>query len=113
MACVTGFARAASAGDLSRVLAHCLPGGEDYEDIKRLFTTEGHPLRAMFAAVDADSPVGPVMQNMGTDDRLSITWRVTFARVFDIKGKTFEPGATFDLDATLKKSGPHWMIDNL
>ncbi len=112
-ACVTGFTRAASAGDLARVLAHCLPDGEDYEDIRSVFTREGHSFRPLFAALDADKPVVVVTQNTTTDNRLSITWRVTFGRAFEIEGKKFEPGSTFDLDATLKKSGQRWMIDNL
>ena len=42
-----------------------------------------------------------------------IAWRVTFKKDLTMEGHTFRAGDTFQLDATLRKSGGSWLIDGI
>jgi beta-lactamase regulating signal transducer with metallopeptidase domain len=112
---VVGFTKAAALGNAKLARAYFLPEGEDYDDIWKTLTAEPgqseYAGRIMMQAVDPGAPM-PILSKEGPDDRLKVIWRVTFAKGFEIEGKTFQTGSTYDFDATLRKTDKGWLIDN-
>lgn len=115
-ATVVGFTRAAAAGNAKLAQAHFLPGGVDYEDVLEVLTaapsSPSYPGRLMFESVDPQAPI-TVLSQEETEYGLAVVWRATFAKGFEIEGHKIEPGATYDFDATLRKTRKGWLIDNL
>ncbi|MHC4456320.1 MAG: hypothetical protein ACYS0I_04345 [Planctomycetota bacterium] len=112
---VISFTKAASTGKAELAQSCFLPGGVDYEDIKKALTAEPssqlYPARVMMEAVDEKEPI-TVVSKKKTPYGLEVVWQVTFKNSFTIEGHTVHPGDTYNFDATLKKSGNYWLIDN-
>lgn len=120
-ATVRSFTKAAATGNVGLAQACFLPGGVDYEDIREVLTADPsqvskHGFRMAMRAIDPDGPITVISRKSTSEDEISITWRVTLksAVSFTEGGKevTFKPGDTFDFDASLKKVGDRWLIDN-
>jgi len=115
-ATVRSFTKAAVLGEAKIVQACFLPGGEDYDDIRKVMEaspgTPAYEMKAMLAALDTEGEM-PIVKKAETQYGMKVVWRVTFKREFKPgKGPVFKVGSTYDLDATLKKSGNRWLIDN-
>jgi hypothetical protein len=116
-ATVRSFTKAAAHNEAQAVQACFLPGGEDYEDIRKMMEASpgspGYLMKGMLAALDTKATM-PIIEKKETRSGTKVVWRVTFKREFNAgKGQTFKAGSTYDLDATLKKRGDRWLIDNL
>ncbi len=120
-ATVRSFTKAAATGNVGLAQACFVPGGVDYEDVREVLGADPsqaskHGFRMVIRAIDPDGPITVVSRKGTSEDEMSITWRVTFksAVSFTEGGKevTFKPGDTLDLDASLKKVGDRWLIDN-
>ncbi len=109
-ATVRSFTKAAAAGDVEAALACFVPEAEDYGDAKRILTDPSHPFNALFASLDANAPM-PVKTRQ-KEDFCDVLWQVTFKCEFSIQGQAFKPGDTFDFDASLKKKGDSWLIED-
>jgi len=110
-ATVIAFTKAAAAGEVDLALACFAPDSYDYEDAKVLLTGPvTNPLRMMLDAVDPDAPIQIVALKTTDDTRCSIKWRMVLKKGFTVKGETFKPGDTFDLDGNLKKVEDRWLI---
>ena len=70
-------------------------------------------MRLWFQSVDSEAEM-PIVSMEKTEHGTSILWRVPFKNDFTLgeKGFTFHAGDTYDMDATLRKSGVSWLIDN-
>jgi hypothetical protein len=115
-ATVISFTKAAARGEVDRAQACFLPGGVDYKDIRKVLEakpgTRSFEMRQMLESLDLKAPM-PIVSKSESQYGTKVVWRVTFKKAFKpAKGPTFKPGATYDLDATLKKSGQVWLIDN-
>lgn len=115
-ATVISFTKAAARGETKLVQACFLPGGEDYDDIRKVMeATPGTPaydMKAMLAALDLERSM-PIVEKKQSAHGTKVVWRVTFKREFKPnKGPAFKAGSTYDFDATLKRSGNQWLIDN-
>jgi hypothetical protein len=113
---VISFTRAAAQGKVDLAQACFLPGGVDYKDIRKVLEAKpGSPsyeMKLMLESLDLAVPM-PIVSKNDSEHGTKVVWRVTFKKAFKpSKGPAFEPGATYDLDATLKKSGKLWLIDN-
>ena len=112
---VISFTKAAATGNAELAQSCFLPGGEDYEDMKEVLTAEpssgDYPMRVAMEAIDEKEPI-IIVSKKETPYGLKVVWQVTFKKGFTIEGHTIHPGDTYDFDATLKKSGDHWLIDN-
>jgi len=107
---VTGFTKAAMAGNVDLAQAHFLPGGEDYDDVREALE-DSEDVKTMFGAIDPEAPI-TVVSKEGDENQLKVVWRVTFNKSFELERHKFEPGSTYDFDATLKKTDKGWLIDN-
>jgi hypothetical protein len=115
---VITFTRAAARGDVDLAQRCFLPGGVDYDDIRETLTaTPSSPRyggKIMIDSLDPDAPM-PIVSKRETEYGLRVVWRVRFERDFRTEeggGHIFKAGSTYDFDATLKKSGEEWLIDN-
>jgi hypothetical protein len=112
---VIGFTKAAAAGDAKLAQSYFVPGGTDYKDISEILTAEPgaprYPARVMLASVDIARPIIVKSQSQ-TENGLRVVWQVTFAKGFNIEGRTVEAGTEHDFDATLIKTENGWLIDN-
>lgn len=121
-ATVRSFTKAAAAGNVGLAQACFLPGGVDYEDVREVLgadpsQADEHQFSMVMRAIDPDGPITVISRKGTSEDEVSITWRVTFkSEVSSTEGGkkvTFkQPGDTLDLDASLKKVGDRWLIDN-
>jgi len=113
---VVSFTKAAACGDSETALACCLPGGLDYDDVRKcLATSPDDEFKRMLESIDLDAPMS-VISKKKEEDKVVVVWRVTFKRDFRTMeggGQTFKVGSTFDLDASLKKSEDQWLIDGI
>ncbi len=114
-ATVIGFTRAAAQGKAAHAQAYFLPGGTDYEDIEKVLTAKpsssAYRFREMMEAIDPEAPIKLISQH-DTEHGRKVVWQITFKKGLDIKGQQLEPGTTFELDATLRKTEKGWLIDN-
>ena len=115
-ATVISFTKAAARGDADAALACCLPGGLDYDDVKKcLAASPDDEFKSMIESIDLDASM-PIISKKKEGDKIAVVWRVTFKRDFRTEeggGQTFKAGSTFDLDASVKKSGEVWLIDGI
>lgn len=58
----------------------------------------------------AEMPVTSIEQ---TERGTSVAWQVTFKNDVTMEGHTFRAGDTWELDASLQRSGDSWLIDGL
>ncbi|MBL7154668.1 MAG: hypothetical protein ISS79_13220, partial [Phycisphaerae bacterium] len=119
-ATVRTFIKRFVAGDAESVLACCLPGGTDYEDIQEiLFADPADPaqrdeyqFRLWFQALDPDAEM-PIISKQETPRGISVTWLVTFKTEFAMPGRIFAPGEQMELDGTVVQSDGKWLIDGI
>jgi len=119
-ATVRTFIKRFVAGDAESVLACCLPGGTDYEDIQEiLFADPADPqqrdeyqFRLWFEALDPDAEM-PIISKEQTPRGISVTWLVTFKTEFAMPGRIFAPGEQMELDGTVVQSDGKWLIDGI
>ena len=115
-ATVLSFTRAAARGQTDLAQACFLPDGVDYGDIRAILASKpGAPeyeMKQMLQSLDVTAGM-PIISRKETKNGTAIVWRVTFKRDFiPTNGPAFKSGSTYDFDATLKKSGNSWLIDN-
>jgi RNA polymerase sigma factor (sigma-70 family) len=115
-ATVKSFIKMAVSGDTESVLACYLPGGVDYEDIRRIMSADdpSHPdyeAKSWLQSFDPNVEM-PIVRKEQTPYGMKVVWLCTFKKDVTIEGHTFRAGQTMELDATLKKSGDSWLIDN-
>jgi hypothetical protein len=115
-ATVISFTKAAARGEADRAQACFLPGGVDYKDIRKVLEakpgTRSFEMKQMLESLDLKAAM-PIVSKSESQHGTKVVWRVTFKKEFkSSKGPAFKTGATYDLDATLKKSGKIWLIDN-
>jgi len=116
---VRSFIRMFALGDKEAVLACFMAGGVDYEDITEILYPDPSSrtyktnmmLQGWLSSFDPNAEM-PIVRTEQTAEGLSVTWLATFKRDFTTKGGTFHAGETMELDATLKKVGDKWLIDN-
>jgi hypothetical protein len=114
-ATVKSFMKMAIMGDVESVLSCYLPEGEDYDDIRKIMSSDpSHPkyqMRALLEVLDPEAEM-PIIHIEETSQGIKVVWQVTFKHDFMVDGQTFFAGDTMELDATLKRSGDKWLIDN-
>jgi RNA polymerase sigma factor (sigma-70 family) len=119
-ATVRSFTKAIVSGDAASVMACMLPGGTDHEDMQAILAAgpddpqqgSQYQMKLLLQSLDADAEM-PVIATEPTERGTSVTWQVTFKKDMTEKGHTFRAGDTFELDATLRKSGDSWLIDGI
>jgi hypothetical protein len=119
-ATVRSFTRAFVSGDPELVMACMLPHGTDYEDVQEILYAnpddpkqrDEYEMRRWLQSFDPDTEM-PIVSTEETERGISITWQVTFRQDFTVQGHTFRAGDTYNLDATLRKSGDSWLIDGI
>jgi hypothetical protein len=119
-ATVRSFTKAMVSGDAESVLACFLPGGTDYEDIQKILHAkpddpaqqDQYRMRLWLQSFDPDTQM-PVISVQETEHGTEVAWQVTFKKDVTMAGQTFRTGETFNLDATLRKSGDSWLIDGI
>jgi len=119
-ATVRSFTKAIVSGDAASVMACMLPGGTDHEDMRAILAAgpddpqqgSQYQMKLLLQSLDADAEM-PVTATESTERGTLVTWQVTFKTDMTMKGHTFHAGDTFDLDATLRKSGDSWLIDGI
>lgn len=118
-ATVRSFTRMIVSGDKKSVLACFVVGGTDYEDIQEILEPDPDSrtyqsklmMKEWMMSFDGDAEM-PIIHKEETSNGTKVVWEVTFKKDFTMKGHTFSTGDTMELDATLKKSGDDWLIDN-
>ena len=96
-----------------------LPGGTDYQDVQETMNAgpddpEQQQIKLWLQSLDADAEM-PIIETVEDRGAMKVTWQVTFKKdvtVTEGGGHTFRAGDTYNLDATLRKSGDSWLIDN-
>ncbi len=116
---VRSFTKAIASGDAASVMACFLPGGTDFEDMQEILNADPddpeqrgeYEMKLWLQSLDPDAEM-PIIET--TEDRgaMKMTWQVTFIKDVTAHGQTFRAGDTFNLDATLRRSGDSWLIDN-
>lgn len=115
-ATVRSWTKAVATGNVQDALACMLPGGADYEDVKKILNAKPSSpmffMRKMWESIDIDKPARILGKTL-IEDEATIGWEFYFKEEFTIEGRTFKPGDGFEFDATLKKHGDYWLIDNI
>jgi len=122
-ATVRSFTRALASGDAASVMACFLLGGTDFEDMQAILNADPddpkqrteYQMKLWLQSFDPDAEM-PIVESIEDQGVMKLTWQVTFKKDATIsehgQGQTFRAGDTFNLDATLRKSGDSWLIDN-
>ena len=118
-ATVRSFTRAIASSDADSVAACFLPGGVDYEDMQAILYADPddpeqqseYHMKLWLEALDPDAEM-PMVSVEQTEHGTSVVWQVTFKEDVTIEGHSFGAGDTWELDATLRRSGDSWLIDN-
>jgi len=118
-AAVRSFTKAIASGDAESVMACFLPGGTDFEDMQKIMSANpDHPeqrgayeMKVWLQSLDPDAEM-PIVETMEDQGAMKMTWQVTFKKDVTLGGQAFRAGDTFNLDATLRRSGDSWLIDN-
>jgi hypothetical protein len=118
-AAVHSFTRAIVSGDAAAVMACFVPGGTDFEDMQEILNADRddpkqrgeYEMKLWLQSLDPDAEM-PIVETVEGEGGLGVTWQVTFKKDVTMSGQTFRAGDTFNLDATLRKSGDSWLIDN-
>jgi len=121
-AAVRSFTKALVSGNAESVMACFLPGGTDFEDMQEILNANPddpkqqgeYQMRLWLQSLDPDVEM-PIVETVEDQDAMKVTWQVTFKKDVTISeggGHTFRAGDTYNLDATLRKSGDSWLIDN-
>jgi RNA polymerase sigma-70 factor (ECF subfamily) len=121
-ATVRSFTKAIISGNAESVMACLLPGGTDYEDMQEILNADPddlgqrgeYEMRLWLQSLDPDGEM-PIIETTEAEGAIGVTWQVTFKKDVTVSeggGHTFRAGDTYNLDATLRKSGDSWLIDN-
>jgi RNA polymerase sigma-70 factor (ECF subfamily) len=119
-AAVRSFTKAIASGDAESVMACMLPGGTDFQDIREILNAgpddpaqQGeYEMKLWFQSLDPDAEM-PIIESVEDQGAMKMTWQVTFKKDVTLGGQTLRAGDTYNLDATLRRSGDSWLIDNL
>lgn len=115
-ATVRSWTKTVATGNVKDALACMLPGGVDYEDVKEILNAEPSSgeffFKKMWQSIDAEKPIR-ILGKQLIEDETSIGWEFYFKEDFTIKGRSFKHGDAFEFDASLKKRGDYWLIDNI
>lgn len=115
-ATIRSWTKAVATGNVQDALACMLPGCVDYEDIKEILnakpTSRKFFLKKMWESIDTKKPIRIIGKQL-IEDEVGIGWEFYFKEDFTIKGHTFRRGESFEFDASLKKHGDYWLIDNI
>lgn len=117
-ATVRSFTRAIISGNEDSIMACMLPGGVDHGDVQELLAAgpddprrkDEYEFKVLLQSLDPDAEM-PIASTEETERGTSVAWQATFKKDVTMAGHTFRAGDTFDLDATLRKSGDSWLID--
>lgn len=119
-ATVRSFTRAIISGNAESVMACMLPGGVDHEDVQELLAAgpddpqqkDEYEFKLLLQSLDPDAEM--IVTSVEEVERgTSVSWQATFKKDVTMAGHTFRAGDTFELDATLRKSGDSWLIDGI
>lgn len=118
-ATVRSFTRAIVSGNAESVMACFLPGGTDFEDMQKILNANPddpeqrgeYEMKLWLQSLDPDVEM-PIVETVEGEDGMGVTWQITFKKDVTAHGQTFRAGDTFNLDATLRRSGDSWLIDN-
>jgi RNA polymerase sigma-70 factor (ECF subfamily) len=119
-ATVRSFTKAFISGNAEAVMACMLPGGTDHEDVQELLAAgpddpqlrDKYQFRLLLQSLDPDAEM-PIHSTEQTERGTSVSWQVIFKKDLAMAGHMFHAGDTFELDATLRKSGDSWLIDGI
>ncbi|MHC4425626.1 MAG: hypothetical protein ACYSYV_05960 [Planctomycetota bacterium] len=116
-ATVRSWTKAVARGNVQDALACMLPGGVDYGDVKEILSAEPSSrkffIKKMWLAIDTEKPIEILGKEL-IEDEAGIGWEFYFREDFTVKGRTFKRrGDAFEFDASLKKHGDYWLIDNI
>ncbi len=121
-AAVRSFTKALVSGNAESVMACVLPGGTDYQDMQEILNANPddpkqrgeYEMKLWLQSFDPDAEM-PIVETVEDQGAMKVTWQVTFKKDVTVSeggGHTFRAGDTYNLDATLRKSGNSWLIDN-
>ncbi len=115
-ATVKSWTKAVATANIEDALACMLPGGVDYEDVEEILKATPSSgkffMKKMWESIDTKKPIRILGKNV-IEDEVGIGWEFYFKEDFTIKGREFKRGDSFKFDATLKKRGDYWLIDNI
>ena len=116
---ILGFMRAAASGDAATAILYMLPGGTDYNDMKKILNAKPssggeYQFKQMLEAVDLNIPIKiTVTEKPDQKNEVEASWIVTFKKSVELGKASSKAGSTFELDATLKKTDSGWLIDGI
>ncbi len=122
-ATVRSFTKAIASGNAEAVMACFLPGGTDFGDMREILNADPadpdqrseYDMKVWLQSLDPDAEM-PIIETKEDGDALGVTWQVTFKKDVTVRaggGQTFRAGDTYNLDATVRRSGDSWLIDGL
>jgi RNA polymerase sigma factor (sigma-70 family) len=118
-AAVRSFTKAIVSGDVEPIMACFLPGGTDFADMQEILNASPddpkqrgeYEMKLWLQSLDPDAEM-PIIETIEDEGAMKVTWQVTFKKDVTAHGQTFRAGDTYNLDATLRRSGDSWLIDN-
>ncbi len=121
-ATVRSFTKAIASGNAESVMACFLPGGTDFGDMQEILNADPadpkqrseYEMKLWLQSLDPDAEM-PIIETTEEGDAMGVTWQVTFKKDVTVTagGQTFHAGDTYNLDASLRRSGDSWLIDGL
>lgn len=66
----------------------------------------------MWQSIDTEKPIR-ILGKRSIEDETSIGWEFYFKEEFAVPGRKYKRGEAFEFDASLKKRGDYWLIDNI
>jgi hypothetical protein len=115
-ATVRSWTKAVATGNVEDAMACMLPGGADYGDVKEILsakpTSRKFFFRKMWESIDTDKPIKILGKEL-IEDEADIGWEFYFKEDFAVPGRRYKRGDAFEFDASLKKHGDYWLIDNI
>jgi hypothetical protein len=115
-ATVRSWTKAVATGNVEDAMACMLPDGVDYGDVKKILNAEPSSrecfFKKMWQSIDTDKPVN-ILDKQLSKDEADIGWEFYFKEDFTVPGRRYKRGDGFEFDATLKKHGDYWLIDNI
>ncbi len=110
--------QAAASGDTAAAMSYMLPGGTDYDDMKKILNATPssageYQFRQMLESVDLNVPIKVTVSEKADQNERGASWIVTFKKSVELGNNKFNAGSTYKLDGTLKKTGSGWLIDGI
>ena len=116
---ILGFMQAAASGDAATAMLYMLPGGTDYDDMKKILNAKQssspeYQFRQMLESVNMNIPIQvKISEKANQKDTVEASWVVTFKKSVELDKASFKTGSTFILDGTLKNTDRGWLIDGM